>query len=107
MCAFSLHNSSDTASMFANNWLENGRPRICKSNFANFEHSLSFLGSTQMRISFSQLLGKLDSMKNEDIEHLLKQTVDVLNDCSETLFGLKRDMVELQKRAKRNAEMEE
>lgn len=73
--------------MFTNNWLKNVRPQIC---------------SPQMRIAFADLLAKLDTMQNEDIEQILEQTIKLLNNSVDTLFGLKRDLVELHKRDLRN-----
>lgn len=84
---FHLHNSADSASMFTNNWLKNVRPQIC---------------SPQMRIAFADLLAKLDTMQNEDIEQILEQTIKLLNNSVDTLFGLKRDLVELHKRDLQN-----
>lgn len=37
-------------------------------------------------------------MQNEDIEQILEQTNKLLSDSVDTLFGLKRDLVELHKR---------
>jgi hypothetical protein len=51
-----------------------------------------------MRIGIADLLGKLDQMQNEDIEQILEQTIKLLNNNVDTLFGLKRDLVELHKR---------
>jgi hypothetical protein len=52
-----------------------------------------------MRIAFAELLVKLDQMQNEDMEQILEQTNKLLNDCISTLFGLRRDLIELRKNA--------
>ncbi|KAI6190101.1 hypothetical protein M3Y97_00080400 [Aphelenchoides bicaudatus] len=81
---FHLHNSSDEASKFTNDWLNNIRPQIC---------------SPHLRIAFADLLTKLDQMQNEDIEQTLEHTNKLLTDCINTVFGLRRDLVELRKTA--------
>lgn len=59
-----------------------------------------FLGNPQLRVSAAELLSKLKSMHDEDIEQILAQTIELLKDNVDTLFGLKRDLVELHKRHK-------
>lgn len=82
-CVFHLHNSSDNAAQFTGNWLKNIRPQIC---------------SPHMRVAFADLLSKLEQMQHEDIENILEQSIKLLHNSIDTLFGLKRDLIELQKR---------
>lgn len=60
-----------------------------------------------MRIAFAELLVKLDQMQNEDIEQIMEQTNKLLNDCISTLFGLRRDLVELRKSAEQRSKNSE
>jgi hypothetical protein len=51
-----------------------------------------------MRVAFADLLSKLEQMQHEDIEHVLEHTIKLLHNSIDTLFGLKRDLVELYKK---------